>query len=105
MAEERACDICGKVYQPKREGSMYCSAACRQKAKRRRRAPKRLPDWCAPPEASEIELSDFTVGKFQEAHRLANDFGMLAAKGPYQLRARCARISRAIQDALDAEGV
>jgi hypothetical protein len=31
------CSACGRAFQPQREWSRYCSASCKQRAKRRRR--------------------------------------------------------------------
>lgn len=82
---------------------MYCSRACNQKAKRNRRRPVLEPQWSAPAEPAEAVPAD-VMAAVLAAHRAANDFGRLAERAPFQLRAACGRISEAIQRALDSEG-
>ena len=106
MAESRCCDVCGKTYTPQRSDSKYCSAACRQKALRLRNRPRYVPVWSAPVERAEpVQPPRDAEAAVLAAHRAANDLGRLSRSGPYQLRAAFARISEAIQAALDAEGL
>ena len=39
LVEPRSCALCGAAFRPKRSHARYCSAACKQKAFRRRGAP------------------------------------------------------------------
>jgi endogenous inhibitor of DNA gyrase (YacG/DUF329 family) len=41
MAEERRCTVCGASIEDKRRDAIYCSAACKQVAYRRRKAEQR----------------------------------------------------------------
>ena len=105
MAESRQCDVCGRAYTPQRSSSKYCSAACRQKAQRIRNRPQYVPVWSAPVERAEpAKVPRDAEAAVLAAHRAANDLGRLSRSGPHQLRAAFARISEAIQSALDAEG-
>jgi hypothetical protein len=36
---ERACEVCGETFAPRRADTRYCGSPCRQEAYRRRRAP------------------------------------------------------------------
>ena len=105
MADPRQCDVCGKSYTPSRSDSKYCSHACREKARRLRNRPRYVPVWSAPVERGEVvHTPKDAEAAVLAAHRAANDLGRLSRSGPYQLRAAFARISEAIQSALDAEG-
>jgi len=96
------CVQCGAAFIASRRSAMYCSNKCKQAAKRERNQRHRV--WCAPPEPPKPAPKDLESA-VMDAHRVANDLGRLASSGPYQLRAACARMSAAIQLALEAEGL
>jgi hypothetical protein len=51
------CRACGQPFQPRREWSRYCSASCKQRAKRARRGNIGHADWVlqtSAPEAAEL---------------------------------------------------
>lgn len=97
------CKVCGSVFEAKRKGAMYCSNACKQKAKRGGAFAPVWPD--TPPDVSVQASVVECQASLQEAHRLANDFARYSKTAPYQMRARFARLSRALAGALDAEGL
>lgn len=96
------CVQCGGEFTASRRNAMYCSNKCKQRAKNERNRAHRV--WVAPPAPPKPAPRDLESA-VMDAHRVANDLGRLAASGPYQLRAACARMSAAIQLALEAEGL
>ena len=96
------CAACGAEFDASRSDAKYCSNRCKQRAKRERAKPR--PVWTRPPSPPKPASREVEAA-FIAAHRVANDLGRLAANGPYQLRAACARVSSALQAALEAEGL
>ncbi|MBQ9001205.1 MAG: hypothetical protein IJ087_05065 [Eggerthellaceae bacterium] len=96
------CVVCGQEFEAVRKSAKYCSNKCKQKKKRGVYAPvwrESTPDISVAAAPVECEAM------VQEAHRLANDFGRLSKTAPYQLQAKFARLSTAIQGALEDEGL
>lgn len=102
MGCQLRCVQCGREFAASRSNAMYCSNRCKQRAKNERNRAHRV--WTAPPEPPKPAPRDLETA-VMDAHRVANDLGRLASGGPYQLRAACARMSAAIQLALEAEGL
>ena len=105
MQREMKCEICGAAFPAKRRDARFCSDRCKQQAHRNRRRPRYTKDWSAPVERPVEDPPESAVEAVTAAHRAANDLGRLASTGPYQLRAKFARVSAAIQAALDEEGL
>ena len=100
MTVEIVCEVCGKPFESSRRDAKYCSNKCKMKKRNSKGYRK---DWVrpAPPAGASVEEVQRAL---MDAQRAANDLGKLSASAPYQLRAACQRISRAIHDALKAEG-
>lgn len=105
MEREMKCEICGTPFSAKRSDARFCSNRCKQQAHRNRRRPRFTKDWSAPVERPAEDPPESAVEAVLSAHRVANDLGRLASTGPYQLRAKFARVSAALQAALDEEGL
>lgn len=104
----KTCEVCGAEFEARRDSAQYCSNRCKMRKhreKKRERIKYRpvFPD--KPPEIPSEPAPVECIAAVQEAHRLANDFGRMSKTAPYQLRAKFARISAALFEALEGEGL
>lgn len=111
----KECPECGKAFSARRNDAVYCSGACRQRAKRKRdhagrrtsTVPGSFTTTAAPGELLPPippETYDAVSDAIDEARRVSNRFGQLANTAPTPCRAGCARIGGAIAGAIDREG-
>jgi len=111
----KECPECGKAFSARRNDAVYCSDACRQRAKRKKDrssrrtsttpsglSPSTGPGEFLPPIPP--ESYDAVSSAIDEARRVSNRFGQLANTAPTPCRAGCARIGGAIAGAIDREG-
>lgn len=101
MAEVKICEYCGRLYEPARSDSRYCSGACRTRACRQRKRLQRLVPTSPP------DLGDMAPGLVDAVHgarRVSHDFARISATGPVKARAGALRVADAIAAALDREG-
>jgi hypothetical protein len=92
------CPTCGKVFDKPAPASRYCSKRCREHAKYlRERVRQTMPD--IPKEA--FNLFD----AFSRLRYVESDFARLGAVGDARTRAIALRVTEAIADILDEEGM
>lgn len=96
----KRCAWCGEPFEAQRSTAKYCSSSCRGNGNRH---PDQTLDADPGLNVGESDLKrvSFAIG---EARRLASTLGALSVTAPLQLRAGCARISRAIAEAIEKEG-
>jgi len=89
----RKCQACPRWFTPKRKGAQFCSAACKQRAYRRRRKPGPLtPIDCVDEEhegQSHLRAAQWQVS---EALRLADEFALFRDGAPKASRRMLASI-------------
>ena len=104
------CVVCGKQFEAQRKSAKYCSTRCKSRHHRDSKRPRYVPEFRPfPPDdltESEKQAMKEVEAALLMALRAANDLGRLseAKRVPYQLKAKCSRISSAISEALRLEG-
>lgn len=98
----KTCAYCGQLFRTESHKARFCSTRCRVAAHRRKKRDAPIvPSAQIKPPPGTVDDVRLAVGMARTA---SNDLARLAGTAPWQLRPGCHRISRAISDAVDAEG-
>lgn len=103
------CQVCGAELVAPERGPLpkFCSSRCRMRAHRMRKAgfdgvpvePSPVPEMRRKPSTEDI------VRLVVEARQLSGAFEFASYRADFKLRPMCSRISEAISEALDKEGL
>lgn len=109
----RLCAVCGTSIEAKRRHAVYCGGTCAKRAQRMglsrplvEREPLRdiIPTPVPLGRMRKPSVDDIAQ-LLMQSYGLAASFRYASERADFRLRAMCARLSRAISDALEREGV
>lgn len=101
---KRICIVCNSAFEAKRKDAQYCSAKCRNRAKRAKDSKSRTVQrpTVIPSPVPEASYDDVSRA-IDDARRVSHRFGQLAGTAPRPVRPGCARIGAAIAEAIESE--